>query len=181
MPGQSAERSRMPEEDDRAYHFGKRPDRTYVSKGFTTLLPGQRLRIASKVIESQEGVAFATVNDTLALRMTPAGRQEIKATFLEDSRKITVLTLQRFNSSSGPSDRTHFSFVGSEIDALLRFILSVKTINLEDGRKVRVSDQELAEIILNEFEARRLFAENEELFVRIAQSEDLQRDLVAVG
>jgi hypothetical protein len=171
----------MQEEDERPYHFGKRPDRNYVSKSFPDLLTGAKLRIASKVLDGGDGLTFARVQDELVVRKTPAGTQEIKATFLEDDRKITVLTIQKFNPVSGPSERIHFSFVGNEIDALLKFIIGIKALELGDGSKLRLSDHALNDIILNEVEARRLFAAHEELFLRIAQSEDLQRDLVAVG
>lgn len=38
--------------------------------------------------------------------------------FLEDDRKLTVLTLQQFNENNGQPHKTNFSFVGSEIPKL---------------------------------------------------------------
>jgi hypothetical protein len=94
---------------------------------------------------------------------------------------ITVLTIQKFNAISGPSQRDYFSFVGKEINTLLTFILGIKTLALGDGKKLHLSDEELRQIILNDSQAKKIFTENEELFVKIAQSEHLKRDLVAVG
>lgn len=169
------------DDDERSFHFGKRPDKTYVSKGFQAPLSGRTLRYASRVLDSPEGQQFAVAGDELVIRATPKSRTEIKAVFTEDSRKITTLTIQRFNPASGPSARDYFSFIGSEIDALLTFILGVRTISLGDSKKVHLSDDQLRDLILNDGQARQIFAENEDLFIRIAQSEDLKRDLVAVG
>lgn len=169
------------DDGDRSFHFSKRPDKTYVSKGFRASLSGRTLRYASRVLDSSEGQQFVIVGEELVVRATPKCRTEIKAVFTEDSRRITTLTIQRFNPVSGPSGRDYFSFIGSEIDTLLTFILGVRTISLGDSKKVHLSDDQLRDLILNDSQARQIFAENEDLFVRIAQSEDLKRDLVAVG
>jgi hypothetical protein len=168
-------------DDDRSFHISKKPEKTYVSKSFPAFFTGKKLRIASKVLDHEEGLAFAVVNSEVAIRTTPKGRFEIKATFLEDSREITTLTIQKFNSVSGPSDRDYFSFVGGEINTLLSFILAIRAISLGDGRKMHLADEELRELILNDRQARHIFSENEELFVQIAQSDHLKRDLVAIG
>ena len=169
------------EDDDRAYHLNKKPGKTYVSKQFTDRLTGTRMRIASKVIDNNEGLAFAKIIGETVLRVTPKQRQEIKATFVEDDRAIRTLTLQKFNAGSGPSKNDHFSFVGKEIETLLEFILNVKRIAFQDDGKVNISDEELRGIILNSTQARRVFAENEDLFLNIAQNENLKRDIVALG
>ena len=72
------------------------------ASGITDALSGKTLRIASHLIEGQPGLKFATVKDEMVLRQTPAGRYEIKATFLEDDRSIRTLTIQKYNSKSGP-------------------------------------------------------------------------------
>ena len=84
-------------------------------------------------------------------------------------------------SSTGPVDREHFSFRNAEIDTLLKFILAIKAAPLPDGRKLHLSDDELRDIVLDQNQAQRIFSQNEELFLKIAQSEELKRDLVAVG
>jgi hypothetical protein len=90
------------------------------------------MRIASKVIDSEEGLAFVRQQDEITLRTTAKRRHEIKATFFENDRKITTLTIQKFNAVSGPSDREHFSFVGKEIATLIEFLLSVKRLSFAD-------------------------------------------------
>jgi len=169
------------EPDDRSYFFGKRPDKTYVSKAFPSRL-GNQLRIVSKVIDGDdEGLRFGTVGDEVVLRTTPAGRYEIKATVVEDDRAIRTLVIQRYNRVSGPHDYQYFAFVGPEIDALLNWVAGIKSMPLKDGSKVHLTDEVLRDLVLNRMQARRLLSQHEELFLELAQSEDLPRDLIAVG
>jgi hypothetical protein len=65
--------------------------------------------------------------DEVVLRLTHLGRREIKATMTEDERHIQTLTIQQYSAVSGPFERTHFSFVGSEINTLLEFIIGLRT------------------------------------------------------
>jgi Domain of unknown function (DUF4263) len=167
------------ERDDRSYFFSRRTDKTIVSKSFPGG-SGRKLRIASHIVDGQGGLQFALLQDEVVLRKTRSGRYEIKATFLEDDRKITTLTIQKY-STMGPLAREHFSFVGSEIDTLLDFIVGIKSVQLGDASKLHITDEMLRDIVLNRSQAQRLFSKNEPLFLEIAQREDLTRDLIAVG
>ena len=169
------------EYNERKWFFDRRTDKTIISKRITDTLSGERLRIASHIIEGQPGLKFATVKDEVVLRRTPAGRYAIKATFLEDERSVRTLTIQRYSSKTGPLDKQYFSFIGSEIGTLLSFIAGVKTAPLDGAAKVHLSDEVLRDIVLDQGQARRIFAKNPELFLQLAQQEDITRDLVAVG
>ncbi len=169
------------EYDERKWFFERRTDKTIISKRITNTLSGQKLRIASHIVEGQRGLNFATVKDEVVLRQTRGGRYEIKATFLEDDRSIQTLTIQKYNTRSGPSDKYYFSFVGGEIDTLINFIAGVRTVPLDDSAKVHLPDEILRDIILDQGQARRIFAKNPEIFLQLAQQEDVTRDLVAVG
>jgi hypothetical protein len=166
--------------DDRSYFYSKKTGKTYVSGSFTNQL-GTKHRIISKVVDGDNGLKFGTVGTEVVLRNTPKGRYEIRATVLEDERTIKTLIIQRYSPISGPHDRIHFSFVGNEIDVLLSFVAGIKAIPLKDGGKVHLTDEVLRDIVLDHGQARPIFARHEELFLEIAQSEDLTRDLVAVG
>jgi hypothetical protein len=98
------------EYDERKWFFNRRTDKTIISKRITDTLSGQTLRIASHIVEGQLGLKFAMVKGEMVLRQTPAGRSEIKATFLEDDRSIRTLTIQRYSSKSGPLEKQYFSF-----------------------------------------------------------------------
>lgn len=168
----------MSDVDPRDYFFGRRTDKAIFSSRFVNGA-GQRMRIASHVLAGKQGLRSALVKDEVILRTTPAQRFQIKATLLEDDRRINVLTIQRFTPSR-PTE-VAFSFVGDEIDTLLEFVAGVRTVPLEHEGKHHISDHALKDIVLNEAQARKLFAQNEALFSEIAQSEELKRDLIAVG
>ncbi len=166
--------------DERQRFFDRRTDETIISRSFTDM-SGQKLRIASRVGEAEGGLQFAKIKDEILLRRTAKGRYEIKATLLEDDRAIRTLTLQRYNSKSGPDDRVHFSFVGAEIDDLLSFIAGIRSAPLPAPTKLHLTDHDLRDLVLDHGQARRIFEKHADLFRQIAQRDDLTRDLIAVG
>jgi hypothetical protein len=169
------------EYDERKMFFERRTDKTIISKRFPSGPSGEMLRIASHIVQGQPGLKFATIKDEVVLRQTASGRYEIKATFVEDDRSVRTLTIQRYSSKTGPLEKQYFSLVGSEVDTLLNFVAGVKTVPLDGAAKVHLPDDVLRDIILDQGQARRIFAKNSELFLELAQHEDLTRDLVAVG
>jgi hypothetical protein len=173
--------SRMSDDyDERERFFSRRTDKTIISKSFTDHA-GRKLRIATRVGEVGTGLQFATIQDDIVLRQTLRGRYEIKATFLEDERAVRTLTIQRFNSKSGPDSRVHFSFVGDEIDTLLSFVASIRSATLPDSTKLHLTDENLRNIVLDQGQARRIFEKYPDLFREIAEREDITRDLIAIG
>jgi hypothetical protein len=169
------------EYDERKWFFDRRTDKTIISKRIIDGSSGDGVRIATHIVDGQGGMKFAKVKDEIVLRHTPAGRYEIKATFFEDDRSIKTLTIQKYTSKSGPLDKQHFSFVGDEIDVLMKFVAGVKTVPLDGASKVHVPDDVLRDIILDQGQARHIFSKNPDLFLDLAQHEDITRDLVAVG
>lgn len=167
------------EDDDRTIIYNRRPGKVIISKSFAT--SEGPARIASEVLDGAEGLEFARVDGEVVLRRTPTGRNVIKATFLEDGRKVKSLAIQRYLRAYGPIESKSVTLVGKEIETLLDFLLGIRTVPLGGSSKQHVTNEQLRDILLNEAQARRLFTENEELFVRVAQSEELQRDLVAIG
>jgi hypothetical protein len=171
----------MSDEKAREYYFNKRPGKTYISK----TLPNKytpAVRIVSTILDGKEGgQQFAKIKDEIVLRQTHLGRREIKATVTEDERRIQTLTIQKFSAVSGPYERTYFSFVGIEIDHLLEFIIGLRTMDLPNSEKRHLSEKDLRALVLDQGQARSLFTRNAELFRQLAQREDLERDLIAVG
>jgi Domain of unknown function (DUF4263) len=167
-------------DDERNFHFNKQPNTTYFSKRIAPTI-GEPLRILSSVVETAGALRFAKVKNEILLRATPGGRVEIKATILEDDRDIQTLTIQKFTPASGPNDKVHFTFLGREIEALLEFMAGVKTIDFGGGGKGKLSRDAVRTVVLDAAQAHQIFSSNQDLFVALAESEDLQRDLVAVG
>ena len=141
--------------DKQGIHFNKLTGKTYVSQRIVTSLDVRPIRIASKVLDVVGGYAYAQEKSELVLRATPAARHEIVAKFFEDDRGIFTLTIQKFNKKSGPSDGWYFSFVNSEIDELVTFLLNIKRINFPNNGKLNITDEQLARLLLDPLQALR--------------------------
>lgn len=166
----------MPDEEE--IHKRKLTSKTYISPRIETA--NGPFRIASKVIDS-EGLEFAKVKNEVVLRRTPTGRTEIIAKFLEDDRQLTVVTLQAFNGHTGLPQNTRFSFIGSEIPALLTFFENIAAVEFQGPDKVNITDTQLRKLVLSKEQAARLVQDNQEVFSEVAQAEITREDIVALG
>jgi hypothetical protein len=84
--------------DDYEYFKNKSPDRIYVSKAFGSEFgddKGKRLRYISRVVDDEDIYEIREIQKEQVIRVTPKQREEIKALFYEDSRKIKHLMFQR--------------------------------------------------------------------------------------
>lgn len=165
--------------DEREAHFGRREGWTYPSKAFGP--PERRLRIITHAIDTDKGLRSAKIKDEVVLRLTPGERYEIKATVVETDRAIDVLTIQKYNSKGGPSDKFHFSFLPSEVEKLVDFLVGIKTINLNGPEKARISPTVLRQLIANRADAVQVFEANPDVLTDIVLQKFTKHDLVAIG
>jgi hypothetical protein len=166
--------------EDYDYFTNKRPDRTYISKSITGFDP-DRVRIISKVVDSQECSEFARVKNEVVLRVSPGEREEIKAVFYEDNREIKSLTIQRFTRKNGNPHKISFTFQGEEIAKLYEFIRLIKYVHLDGEDKVRLDDEILDELIISLEDKRKFLLENLDLVAEIAQNEVTKSDIVGLA
>ena len=175
----------MPEDID--YFEGKMPDRVYVSRPFEVDAPfeggrGRNARFLSKVFDSPETHEFVRIKDQIILRVTPGQRQEVKATFYEDTRQIRCITIQRYTRRDGkPHKHTQFTFSGSELDKLYMLIKAARFISLTPKEKVRLEDDMLEDLFSSGEDKRSFFLRNLALVEEIAQTDITDRDLVALA
>lgn len=169
----------MDEFDERSAFFSRRTDKAIVGKQFTGN-GGKPMRIMSRVMEGTEGLEVVKVKDELVVRVTPSGRQMIKATFFEDSRDVTVLTFQKYIKDK-PFSEPHFSFVGPEITELKKFIAGIEVLPLPTKAGRHVNDEELREILMDRSQLGRVLAKHPEGLAAALQSEHVGRDLQAIG
>ncbi|MGV1098139.1 Shedu immune nuclease family protein [Thiovibrio sp. JS02] len=156
--------------------------KTYISPSLQSFgNKDKRVRIASKVLPSTDGLEYAKERDEVVLKKKPDAATYIKAKFLEDSRQVFVLTVQKFMSDSGQPYGQGFSFVGEEIGRFCEFLANIQSVNFKSRSKVNISDEELRKIALTTHQAKHLVAENQKLFAEILKSEVTTEDLVAVG
>jgi hypothetical protein len=160
--------------EDYEYFENKRSDRIYLSKlieskSYREGVNGEiqevirPLRIISKVIDSQEGHQFIKDGKEISLRITPGGRQEIKAKFYEDTRGITTLTIQKYTTETGIPHQAYFTFVGEEIEKLYNFIRNIPIVPIKDKGSSKIDDGFLQEIVLTKEQALKLLSEQPEL------------------
>jgi hypothetical protein len=158
------------------------PGKTYISPSLEAFgAKERRVRIASKVLPSEDGYEYAKERDEVVLRKKPDAKTYVTAKFLEDTRKTFVLTVQKFVSETGQPYGTGFSFVGEEIGRFCEFLANIQSVDFNTRAKVNISDEELRKIALTTHQAKTFVTENQELFAEALKSEVTTEDLIAVG
>lgn len=156
--------------------------KTYISPSLQSFgNKSRRVRIASKVLPSADGYEYVEERDEIVLRKKTNAATYITAKFLEDTRKVFVLTVQKFMTESGQPYGKGFSFVGEEIGKFCEFLANIQSIDFSNRAKINISDEELRKIALTTHQARHFVSDNPELFVEILKNEVTTEDLVAVG
>lgn len=198
--------------EDYEYFANKLPDRVYISKAFDSFdeLSARKLRIVSRVFDHGESHEVATVKGEVVLRVTAGQRDEVRATFYEDSREMRNLTIQRFTTKSGrPHQRTHFTFRGEEIDRLYNLLRIITHVPLYGEIKARIDDAELESmlaaidardrhiprelslelddkhilehLVISEDEKRKFFRDNREIVLEIFSNEITWADVATLA
>ena len=158
------------------------PGKTYISPSLQAFgNKERRVRIASKILPSEDGYEYAKERDEVVLRKKPDAKTYITAKFLEDSRETFVLTIQKFVTETGQPYGSGFSFVGEEIGRFCEFLANIQSVDFKNRAKVNISDEELRRIALSSHQAKAFLVENQELFAEALKSEVTTEDLVAVG
>ena len=168
--------------DDWEYHIKKKPGKTYISKSLPSFGDSDRkVRIASKVFDSDDDYAFAMIKDESVLRHTKGGRKEIKAKFLEDNRGIFVLNIQGYTSATEKPHNASFAFIGDEIGKVVEFFKNIHDIQLSSDSGINITDENLRKLLVTNHQARELLHDNQEVFAEVIKSEITKEDIVAVG
>tara|TARA_R110002126_G_scaffold197600_1_gene345358 strand:- start:255 stop:1412 length:1158 start_codon:yes stop_codon:yes gene_type:complete len=158
------------------------PGKTYISPSLPAFgNKERRIRIASKILSSEDGYEYAKERDEVVLRKKPDAKTYITAKFFEDTRKISVLTVQKFVTETGQPYGSGFSFVGDEIGRFCEFLVNIQSVGFQSRAKVNISDEELRKIVLTSHQAKSFITENQQLFAEALKSEVTTEDLIAVG
>lgn len=158
------------------------PGKTYISPSLQSFGDkDRRVRIASKILPSEDGYEYAKERDEVVLRKKPDAKTYITAKFLEDTRQTFVLTVQKFVSETGQPYGSGFSFVGEEIGKFCEFLANIQSVDFKTRAKVNITDEELRRIALTTHQAKSFLTENQDLFAEALKSEVTTEDLIAVG
>lgn len=178
-------------EDDQEARFAsrRRPGRFYVSRRFgfggEELSEGARpARFAFQVFDSSGDVIFENEDGwELVLRETST-RQQVKALFFEDSRRIEHLAFQRFDAGGKRIHRDYFVLHGDEIvdlGAFLSLILapSVELVEGEEG--TRLSRSIVARLLEDQTTHRELYERNKKELLELLQTDVSAPEVVAIA
>lgn len=156
--------------------------KTYISPKLDAFRdPTKKVRIASKLIESPDAYTFAKVRDEVVLRHKENAKSYITAKFIEDSRSMFVLNIQKYTVGTHNPHSLSFSFVNEEISKLLEFIQNIQSVNLDRSSPMNIKDEELKKIILSDSQAKKIIQENQELLTEVLRSEVTKEDIISVG
>ena len=159
-----------------------KPGKTYISPALQSFGDKTRLlRIASKVLPSADGYEYVRERDETVVRHKPDAATYITAKFLEDDRRVRVLTVQKFNSGTGQPYGSGFSFVGEEVGKFCEFLANIQAVAFENGSQINITDDELRRIVLTSPQAERMVKENEDLIAEIVKHSLTKQDVVAIG
>ncbi len=168
--------------DEHEYHINKKQGKVYITKRLDEGEENPRhFRIASKVFDSQEQHEIATENAETIIRLTPGGKQEVKAIFYEDTRGVSTIIFQKFTTETGKPHKISFSFNSEEVRKIVEFINNLKLLDLSSPNKINVTDEELTELLLSEDQVKILITRNQELVLELAKSEITKEDIIALG
>ncbi|MGR3899745.1 DUF4263 domain-containing protein [Psychrobacter sp. 1176_08] len=156
--------------------------KTYISPKLDAFRdPTKKVRIASKLIESPDAYTFVKVKDEVVLRHKENAKSYITAKFIEDSRDVFVLSIQKYTVGTDNPHSLSFSFVNEEIGKLLEFIQNIQSVNLDRSSPMNIKDEELKKIILSDNQAKKIVQENQELLIEVLRSEVTKEDIISVG
>lgn len=159
-----------------------KPGKTYISPRLDSFgNPERKVRIATKVIEQPTTYAFANIKEELVLRQKDDAKTCIIAKFLEDDRRIFVLSIQGYTVATGKPHNASFAFIGDEIGKLVEFLNHIQTMPLKSSGPMKITDEDLRRVSLSNIQARALFQDNKEIFEEVVRSEITKEDVVAVG
>ena len=156
--------------------------KTYISPKLDAFRDStKKVRIASKLIESPDAYTFMKVKDEVVLRHKENAKSYITAKFIEDSRDVFVLNIQKYTVGADNPHSLSFSFVNEEIGKLLEFIHNIQSVNLDRSSPMNIKDEELKKIILSDSQAKKIIQENHELLTEVLRSEVTKEDIISVG
>lgn len=111
------------------------------------------------------------------LRITDGDRQEITAKFLEDSRGIMILQIQKFSTLTGSPHKTSFSFRNDEIKILFDFLKNIPELQIENELGLKITDEELNKLILTKEQAYSIYKDNKDIFSEVLQENITQEEI----
>lgn len=173
----------MSQTDFEEFEYAKNrlPDRLYISREFSYPNKTRIYRNAWKRLEDGPLKEIVREGKQLVLHETDTGIHQIKARFVEDSRGITHLHIQKWSTRTGNQLGEQVVLYGEQITRLVEFLDNIRRVEIPDPGKFNVDERNLRLVHLPEAETRKLFAEYPELVAEFARSKITTEDIVALA
>jgi hypothetical protein len=156
--------------------------KTYVSPSLDTFSgDGRKVRIATKGFESESTYAFGRIGDEVVIRQVKGGAKKVVAKFVEDSRGISVLSIQGYTVATDKPHNASFSFIGEEIETLLNFVRRIQTMDISHRGGNVLNDIEAESPDISNQQVSTFLIENQEFLSEVLRSEVTSEDLVAIA
>ncbi len=184
--------ARIEDEQDGGYAVNRVPGRFYVHSRFPYQLKGddppelegRAARFALQVNDASDEVVFESdACWELEVRRTPT-RQQLKALFFEDTRRVHTLAFQRFNADGTPRKAERFVVRGDEVDRLIGFLALVQSSRLDleqsaDG--LRLVPSMIRTLLGDEAAVTELVVENPDLIKELIRNDVSAPDVLALA
>jgi len=165
--------------------LNKKAERTYIGRARNPLDSSdepRKVRILSQVFDLEEFHEFVEINGEVIIRVTPAGRQEIRATFYDDTREVKTLTFQRFFKENGrPKPQSNFKFTVEETERILELFKLIKTFRFKNDDKVTIDNSIDERWPDSKEEKHRYFSENQDEVADFAKNHLTKSDVIALA
>ncbi|EMB7579007.1 hypothetical protein VAD58_000266 [Escherichia coli] len=158
------------------------PEKTYISPSLPSFgNKDLKIRIASKAIVSNEGYEFAKIKDEIILRHKLDASTYITAKFFESSKEIFVLSIQKFSTQTGQPYGSGFSFIGDEIGKFIEFLANINSMGFNGNGPMKITDEELREIVLTNNQASQLLNGNEVAIAEALKTHVTKKDIISIA
>ncbi|UAN63383.1 Shedu immune nuclease family protein [Serratia sp. JSRIV006] len=159
-----------------------KPEKTYISPSLTSFEnKNVKIRIASKAIVSPEGYDFAKIKDEVVLRHKLDASTYITAKFVEVTKEIFVLSIQKFSAETGQPYGSGFSFIGNEIGKFVEFLTNIHALKFDNASAIKISDEELKKIVLTNNQAEEILVVNEQAISEALKTYITKKDIVSIA
>jgi hypothetical protein len=188
--------SSLEEENDHAFAAGRIPGRFYLSKSFpygqssergvndpdASDRVGRPARFAYQVFDEEDRLLFAQEDGReTVLRETSRARQQLKAIFFEDDRRVQRLVLQRFTSSGKPFAGSVFSLSSAEVTRLKIFLNLIESLPTLPGQGTRLDPESLRELLQDTEIPEQVYRADRDEFFRLIEEDSDARDVIAIA
>ncbi|WP_294733703.1 Shedu immune nuclease family protein [uncultured Flavobacterium sp.] len=171
------------EKDDEFFASKRTTEKTYFSASFLPPFKplGLKKKFAHKILD-HTGTEYL-LKDEKTLGISSSGKRQLEALFFVDDRKIEKLILQQFGVDGNPikNVKKEASFYAHEVEALYKFLKSIKEVDFPHENKFNVSDEVLSKMLLDKNQAATLISENLDIIQEALNNNVSAKDIVNFG